>query len=448
MRRMATTLAIILAASLCLGLCPTQRLSAQMSAMDFEYGGIIQAIEEQISELRKAAVDEDKDVFAEKLEQLSQLLKELKDRKQAADEAKDEVHVNEIVTKEGHTFRLTSKGGKVITTEVVSDQPEEILEEAPSIDTEATIIDTTVLSEVPIDIVSEPEVRRTTRVTPSRRRPPTRLQPSPRTPTTRTTTVRRTVPRVQRTTTYYLAGKEQELENRMLAHGESGLVALMRFEKVKLFRDLRMHDEAAAELKKIIAEGIPDDAVREAARWTLVEILQEQNRKEEAIAELEGIVASPCSPKTKMDALYGIINLSGEDPETKIEAIDGLIRQLQQSDRRSPYDRSFMPGGLPTPGAPTPPPGMPEPTPMGPASTVPELPREPSMLTPPGATYLVPAPTAPEPPATLPTFTLPAAAVRVPPPSAIAPAGPDAAPPLVPAPAIVPTMPSPAPLSR
>jgi hypothetical protein len=222
----------------------------------------------------------------------------------------------------------------------------------------------------------------------------------------------------------------------------------MRFEKVKLFRDRRMHDEAADELKKIIANGLPDSTVKEAARWTLVEILQEQNRKEEAIAELERIITSPCTPKAKKDALYGIINLSGEDPETKIEVINGLIRKLQQSDRRSPYDPSFVPGGLPTPGAPTPPPGMPEPAPMGPASTVPELPGEPSTPTPAAATYLAPAPAAVELPATLPTFTLPGAAVRVPPPSAIAPAGPDATSPLVPAPAIVPTMPSPAPLSR
>jgi tetratricopeptide (TPR) repeat protein len=127
---------------------------------------------------------------------------------------------------------------------------------------------------------------------------------------------------------YQVGAKQRELEDAMLSKGDAGLIAILRFEKVKLFRKLRMYDPAVQELRRIIEQNL-DERVTEAARWTLVETLQEQKEKEAAIAELEKILTTTGDARKKKDALYGIINLLGDDPESKVRAIEQLIRQLQ-----------------------------------------------------------------------------------------------------------------------
>jgi tetratricopeptide (TPR) repeat protein len=127
---------------------------------------------------------------------------------------------------------------------------------------------------------------------------------------------------------YKVSTQTQELEDAMLSKGDAGLIAILRFEKVKLYRKLRMYDPAVQELRRIIEQNL-DERVTEAARWTLVETLQEQKEKEAAIAELERLLATTGDARKKKDALYGIINLLGDDPESKVSAIERLIRQLQ-----------------------------------------------------------------------------------------------------------------------
>ncbi len=128
----------------------------------------------------------------------------------------------------------------------------------------------------------------------------------------------------------YLVLKGKELENRLLAHGNAGLVSLLRFEKAKVFRKSGMHDEAVEELRKIIGQNLAEE-ITNAARWTLIEVLQEQGDTDAALAELEQIVLAGKDQdiRRKKDALYGIINLSGEDPETKARTIDRLIERLE-----------------------------------------------------------------------------------------------------------------------
>ncbi len=121
--------------------------------------------------------------------------------------------------------------------------------------------------------------------------------------------------------------KIQELENALRSRGDAGLVTLLRFEKAKVCRKAGMHEEAIAELQRIIEENLADETTN-AARWTLVEILQEQKKNEEAIAELEKIFVSASDIQDRTDAMYGIINLSGEGPKARIQAIDRLIQAL------------------------------------------------------------------------------------------------------------------------
>lgn len=121
--------------------------------------------------------------------------------------------------------------------------------------------------------------------------------------------------------------KKRELETVMRSHGDKGLVTLLRFEKAKVCRKAKMYDEAVEELQKIIDENLADQTTN-AARWTLVEILQEQKKNEEAIAELERIFVSASDIQDRTDAIYGIINLSGEGPKARIEAIERLIQAL------------------------------------------------------------------------------------------------------------------------
>jgi tetratricopeptide (TPR) repeat protein len=121
--------------------------------------------------------------------------------------------------------------------------------------------------------------------------------------------------------------RRQELERVMHVHGDAGLVTLLRFEKARVCRKAGMYEEAVQELQKIIEENLADETTN-AARWTLVEIFQEQKRTAEAIAELEKIFISASDTQDRMDAIYGIINLSGEGPKARIQAIDRLIQAL------------------------------------------------------------------------------------------------------------------------
>ncbi len=121
--------------------------------------------------------------------------------------------------------------------------------------------------------------------------------------------------------------RKQELEKVMRSLGDKGLVTLLRFEKAKVCRKAGMYDDAVQELHKIIEKNLADETTK-AARWTLVEILQEQKKNEEAIAELEKIFISASDTQDRTDAIYGIINLSGEGPKARIQAIDRLIQAL------------------------------------------------------------------------------------------------------------------------
>lgn len=127
---------------------------------------------------------------------------------------------------------------------------------------------------------------------------------------------------------YKLTARQQELEDAMLSKGDAGLIAILRFEKASVYRNLRMYDPAAQELRKIIEQNL-DERVTEAARWSLVDVFQRQREKEAAIAELEKILTTTHDARKKRDALYGIINVLGDDAESKVSAIERLIRQLQ-----------------------------------------------------------------------------------------------------------------------
>jgi len=121
--------------------------------------------------------------------------------------------------------------------------------------------------------------------------------------------------------------RRQELDYVLRSQGDVGLVTLLRFEKAKVCRKAGMYEEALKELKKVIEENTADETTI-AARWTLVEILQEQKRNEEAIAELQEIFVSASDVQDRKDAMYGIINLSGEGPKARMQAIDRLIEAL------------------------------------------------------------------------------------------------------------------------
>lgn len=121
--------------------------------------------------------------------------------------------------------------------------------------------------------------------------------------------------------------KKEELEKTLRSHGDAGLVTMLRFEKARVLRKAGLFGEAVAELRKIIETNLADKTTI-AARWTLAEILQEQKRNEEAIAELERIFVSASEIQDRMDAMYGIINLSGEGQKARIRAIDRLIQAL------------------------------------------------------------------------------------------------------------------------
>jgi tetratricopeptide (TPR) repeat protein len=121
--------------------------------------------------------------------------------------------------------------------------------------------------------------------------------------------------------------RKKVLESALLSHGDAGLVALLRFEKANACREAGMLDKAVGELRKIIVQNLGEE-VTNAARWTLVEVFQEQKQKEEAIAELQKILAASKLPEKKKEAIYGTINLSGDDPGSRIQRIDSLIERL------------------------------------------------------------------------------------------------------------------------
>ncbi len=122
--------------------------------------------------------------------------------------------------------------------------------------------------------------------------------------------------------------EKKVLESALLSHGDAGLVALLRFEKANACREAGMLDEAVGELRKVIVQNLAEE-VTNAARWTLVEVLQEQKQREQAIAELEKILDSANKPpEKKREAIYGIINLSGDDPASRMRRIDSLIERL------------------------------------------------------------------------------------------------------------------------
>jgi len=212
---------------------------------------------------------------------------------------------------------------------------------------------------------------------------------------------------------YSLGYRGRELETAMLSHGDAGLATMLRFEKVKLYRKQNMYDRAAEELRRIIARNL-NGTVTNAARWTLVEVLQEQEKQQAALAELEKILNTTQDPRKKKDAIYGIINLLGEDPQSKIRTIEGLIRRLEG---RQPTAPSFLPPeapeGFPTPAAVEPSPGFPGVSAPVPSTFTPASPFGVPSTPAPGTT-IAPLPT-PSPPAapipapgTLPSLPRPA----------------------------------------
>ena len=127
-----------------------------------------------------------------------------------------------------------------------------------------------------------------------------------------------------------IEAREWQLEDATLSQGDAGLETMLRFEKAKIFRKAKMLDKAAEELKKIIDQNV-SDVTTHAARLTLIEILIEQKNNREAIAEFEKILSTAKDARSKRDALYGIINLSDDDPEAKTRTIDNLLEKLKEN---------------------------------------------------------------------------------------------------------------------
>lgn len=124
--------------------------------------------------------------------------------------------------------------------------------------------------------------------------------------------------------------REWQLEEATLSHGDAGLETMLRFEKAKIYREGKKLDKAIEELQKIIDQNI-SEVTTHAARLTLIEILIEQKKNRDAIAEFEKILATAKDARSKRDALYGIINLSEDDPEAKARAIDRLMEKLKEN---------------------------------------------------------------------------------------------------------------------
>ncbi len=124
--------------------------------------------------------------------------------------------------------------------------------------------------------------------------------------------------------------KKWEIESATLSHGDAGLETMLRFEKAKIYRTEKKLDKAIEELQKIIGQNV-SDVTTHAARLTLIEILLEQKKKDQAIVEFEKILETAKDASSRRDAIYGIINLVGGDPDTKIETIDRLLEKLKEN---------------------------------------------------------------------------------------------------------------------
>jgi len=253
MRSLPATLFTICFLSVSLLFSTGGSLWAQMSAMDFRYGGHIQAIQDKVQELRKAVETDDKAAFKTKLDEIMRSLEDLKEAQQALEPAI------------AGALAEAPFGTRVIGIEPVTEF---------------------------VVVPSGPPGKRGIEL------------------------------------------KKQELEKVMKSHGDKGLVTLLRFEKAKVCRKAKMYDEAVKELQKIIEENLADETTN-AARWTLVEILQEQKKNEEAMAELEKIFILASDTQDRTDAIYGIINLSGEGPKARIQAIDRLVQALLRNKANS-----------------------------------------------------------------------------------------------------------------
>jgi ElaB/YqjD/DUF883 family membrane-anchored ribosome-binding protein len=240
---------------------------------------------------------------------------------------------------------------------------------------------------------------------------------------------------------YSLGSRERELEDAMLSHGNAGLATMLRFEKVKVYRKLNMYDRAADELRGIVARNL-NETVTNAARWTLVEVLQEQEKQQAALAELEQILNTTQDAQKKKDAIYGIINLLRDDPQSKLRTIERLIHTLEG---RGPGISPGVPGVVPVapPGVEAVPPttelpALPQPaiSPSVPAVAPPRSTPGPRVgisprpsptrevaPTPPGASEPAPSalPTPPEPAPDAPALLPPSAAPPAPPGSPVMP---------------------------
>jgi tetratricopeptide (TPR) repeat protein len=124
--------------------------------------------------------------------------------------------------------------------------------------------------------------------------------------------------------------KKWEIENATLSHGDAGLETMLRFEKAKIYREGKKLDKAIEELQKIIDQNI-SEVTTHAARLSLIEILLEQKKKDQAIVEFEKILETTKDARSRRDAIYGIINLSDSDPDTKAETIDRLLENLKEN---------------------------------------------------------------------------------------------------------------------
>ena len=121
-----------------------------------------------------------------------------------------------------------------------------------------------------------------------------------------------------------------ELDDALLSYGNAGLITLLRLEKVKLARKAKLPSVAVEELHRIVSQNL-SEATTNVARWTLVEILQEQNRTAEARAELEQMLSVLRDSSRRRNVLYGLIELSGDSPQVQMQSVDRLIQCLTES---------------------------------------------------------------------------------------------------------------------
>ncbi len=123
--------------------------------------------------------------------------------------------------------------------------------------------------------------------------------------------------------------KTKKLEKAILSGDDAGLLLQLRLEKVDLCRKLGKLDEAEDELEKIIEENLGEETTN-AARWTLIEVLQEQKKTEDAIDLLKEIVETSKSPEERRSALYAMIEMAGDDPEARLRTTEEVIEWLKE----------------------------------------------------------------------------------------------------------------------